>query len=79
MIAVVLGAILVFFMFPKKDREEELLERYQRGGLGGAPRHGGVAYVASDSPSSPDADALRKRSARMWDMPVTIVATTVTR
>ena len=28
MIAVVLGAILVFFMFPKKDREEELLERY---------------------------------------------------
>jgi EmrB/QacA subfamily drug resistance transporter len=28
MIAVLLGAILVFFMFPKKQREEELLERY---------------------------------------------------
>jgi hypothetical protein len=29
MIAVLLGAILVFFMFPKKDGEDELLARYQ--------------------------------------------------
>jgi MFS transporter, DHA2 family, multidrug resistance protein len=29
-VAILLGAVLIFFLFPKKDREEELLAEYQR-------------------------------------------------
>ena len=29
LVAVLLGAVLVFFAFPKKDEEQELLARYQ--------------------------------------------------
>jgi MFS family permease len=38
MVAVLLGAILVYFMFPKKDGEEELLARYHAEDTGGAER-----------------------------------------
>jgi hypothetical protein len=38
MIAVALGAVLVFFLFPKKQEEEELLARYHAEDVGGSAR-----------------------------------------
>jgi hypothetical protein len=67
-IAVVVGAVIVFFLFPRKEREEELLAAYhaqdqQRMGVdhgvsgttGGAPR--GTSRGASGSGALPDAPA----------------------
>jgi MFS transporter, DHA2 family, multidrug resistance protein len=38
-VAVLLGAVLVFFMFPRKDEEEQLLEGYHTEDVAGAEAH----------------------------------------
>jgi MFS transporter, DHA2 family, multidrug resistance protein len=37
-VAILLGAVLIFFLFPKKDREDELLAQYQREDRSGPAR-----------------------------------------
>jgi MFS transporter, DHA2 family, multidrug resistance protein len=49
-VAVVLGAALVFFLFPTKDEEEELLAGYQR-----ADASRGAGTIGRVSPTSPEA------------------------
>jgi hypothetical protein len=41
-IAIALGAVLVFFAFPKQAREEELLEQYHRDDSAARTRLGGA-------------------------------------
>jgi MFS transporter, DHA2 family, multidrug resistance protein len=44
-VAILLGALLIFFLFPKKEREEELLEQYHSEDVTGSSRRSD--YVAS--------------------------------
>jgi hypothetical protein len=37
-VAILLGAVLVFFVFPKKEEEDELLERYHAEDTARSPR-----------------------------------------
>jgi MFS transporter, DHA2 family, multidrug resistance protein len=53
-IAVVLGAVLVFFLFPKKKREEELLAEYQEQDAAAPTEE--PAFAAADSSRAGDAE-----------------------
>ena len=49
--AILLGAALIFFMFPKKELEEELLERYQAEDVAGAPVAAAPSTAGAGSPA----------------------------
>jgi DHA2 family multidrug resistance protein-like MFS transporter len=52
-VAILLGAVLVYFLFPRKQEEDELLARYHAADSADVPRPGGGDELPAPAPAAP--------------------------